>query len=66
MLRLGGVAEGWRVHAGEHYCQLLPFQYAFDLAVVGVLAVALTALRQWLKAGAGRWGVQEYLLVGCE
>jgi hypothetical protein len=39
------VSRWWWVHAGEHYCQLLAFQYAFDSVVVGVLAVAHTALQ---------------------
>lgn len=38
------ISRWWWVHAGEHYCQLLAFQYAFDCVVVGVLAVAHTAL----------------------
>jgi hypothetical protein len=39
------VSRWWWVHAGEHYCQLLAFQYAFDSVVVGVLAAAHTALQ---------------------
>lgn len=38
------ISRWWWVHAGEHYCQLLAFQYAFDSVVVGVLAIAHTAL----------------------
>jgi hypothetical protein len=38
------VSRWWWVHAGEHYCQLLAFQYAFDAAVAGFVGVAQTAL----------------------
>lgn len=38
------VSRWWWVHAGEHYCQLLAFQYSFDAVVTGMLAVAGTTL----------------------
>lgn len=38
------VSRWWWVHAGEHYTQLLAFEYAFGASVAGVLAVARTAL----------------------
>lgn len=39
------VSRWWWQHAGDFYCQCLAFQYAFDSAVAGFLAVAATALR---------------------
>lgn len=38
------VSRWWWMHAGEHYCQLLAFQYAFDAVVAEVSAVANTAM----------------------
>lgn len=37
------VSRWWWVHAGEHYCQLLAFQYSFDAVVAGMLAVIFAA-----------------------
>jgi len=38
------VSRWWWVHAGEHYCQLLAFQYALDAVVAEVMCVANTTL----------------------